>query len=157
MRAGGRPTALLAIIGVARCRVSLKQPRREDRERGWESTRTFSGSVARPVVRTHVVRIDETGGDPGAGGMGRPWRCCSADPLRRCTCGRDPARAAELAGRGANVRHLPGVTLPDSVEVTPNACDATGGADLIVAAIPSAFLRATLAAWPSGSRRGSRC
>jgi glycerol-3-phosphate dehydrogenase (NAD(P)+) len=58
---------------------------------------------------------------------------------------RDPAHAAELARTRANERHLPGITLPGNVEVTPNACDATGGSDLIVAAIPSAFLRATLA------------
>jgi glycerol-3-phosphate dehydrogenase (NAD(P)+) len=58
---------------------------------------------------------------------------------------RDPAHAAELARARANERHLPGITLPGNVEVTPNACDATGGSDLIVAAIPSAFLRATLA------------
>jgi glycerol-3-phosphate dehydrogenase (NAD(P)+) len=57
---------------------------------------------------------------------------------------RDPAHAAELARTRANERHLPGITLPGNVEVTPNACDATGGSDLIVAAIPSAFLRATL-------------
>jgi glycerol-3-phosphate dehydrogenase (NAD(P)+) len=57
---------------------------------------------------------------------------------------RDAAHAAELARTRVNDRHLPGVVLPEVVEVTPNACDATGGADLIVAAIPSAFLRATL-------------
>jgi glycerol-3-phosphate dehydrogenase (NAD(P)+) len=57
---------------------------------------------------------------------------------------RDPARAAELSRARENARHLPGVSLPDDVAVTPNACDATSGADLIVAAIPSAYLRATL-------------
>src|SRR5205807_1572124 len=43
-----------------------------------------------------------------------------------------------------NARHLPGVVLPENVDVTPNACDATAAADLIVAAIPSAYLRTTL-------------
>jgi glycerol-3-phosphate dehydrogenase (NAD(P)+) len=57
---------------------------------------------------------------------------------------RDPARAEELAHTRENARHLPGVSLPAPVEVTPQACDATAGAELIVAAIPSAFLRATL-------------
>jgi glycerol-3-phosphate dehydrogenase (NAD(P)+) len=57
---------------------------------------------------------------------------------------RRPEHAAELARTRENVRHLPGIVLPESVVVTPNACDATSGADLIVAAIPSAFLRATL-------------
>jgi glycerol-3-phosphate dehydrogenase (NAD(P)+) len=58
---------------------------------------------------------------------------------------RDAGHAAELSRTRVNDRHLPGITLPDRVEVTPNACDATGGSDLIVAAIPSAFLRTTLA------------
>jgi glycerol-3-phosphate dehydrogenase (NAD(P)+) len=58
---------------------------------------------------------------------------------------RDAGQAEELSRTRVNARHLPGIALPDGVEVTPNACDATGGADLIVAAIPSAFLRATLA------------
>jgi len=57
---------------------------------------------------------------------------------------RDAAHAAELARTRENLRHLPGIILPENVVVTPNACDATGGADLIVVAIPSAFLRATL-------------
>ena len=56
------------------------------------------------------------------------------------------AHAAELARTRENLRHLPGCALPDRVEVTPNACDATGGANLIVVAIPSAYLRATLVA-----------
>jgi glycerol-3-phosphate dehydrogenase (NAD(P)+) len=59
---------------------------------------------------------------------------------------RDPAHAAELNQSRENVRHLPGVELPEGVEVTPNACDATGGANLVVVAIPSAFLRSTLEA-----------
>jgi glycerol-3-phosphate dehydrogenase (NAD(P)+) len=57
---------------------------------------------------------------------------------------RDPEHAAELARTRQNARHLPGITLPETVEVTPNACDAAGGAGLIVVAIPSAYLRATL-------------
>jgi glycerol-3-phosphate dehydrogenase (NAD(P)+) len=39
---------------------------------------------------------------------------------------------------------LPGVALPEPIVFTANACDATSGADLIVAAIPSAYLRETL-------------
>jgi glycerol-3-phosphate dehydrogenase (NAD(P)+) len=82
----------------------------------------------------------------GAGGMGTALALLlskSARPVQLWA--RDAAHAAELARARVNARHLPGITLPDTVTVTPNACDATGGADLIVAAIPSAFLRATLA------------
>jgi glycerol-3-phosphate dehydrogenase (NAD(P)+) len=57
---------------------------------------------------------------------------------------RDAAHAAELAAARENRRHLPGVALPEGVAATANACDATAGADLLVAAIPSAFLRSTL-------------
>jgi glycerol-3-phosphate dehydrogenase (NAD(P)+) len=82
----------------------------------------------------------------GAGGMGTALAVLFARSVRSVQLWpRDPARAAELAQARENVRHLPGVALPDNVLVTPNACDATGGADLVVAAIPSAFLRATLA------------
>jgi glycerol-3-phosphate dehydrogenase (NAD(P)+) len=81
----------------------------------------------------------------GAGGMGTALALLFGQSARAVPLwARDPARAAELARTRENARHLPGVRLPAHVEVTPNACDATGGADLIVAAIPSAFLRATL-------------
>jgi glycerol-3-phosphate dehydrogenase (NAD(P)+) len=43
-----------------------------------------------------------------------------------------------------NARHLPGVTIPPEIGITSNACNATECADLMVAAIPSAYLRATL-------------
>lgn len=81
----------------------------------------------------------------GAGGMGTALAVLFARTVRSVLLWpRDPARAAEIAQQRANARHLPGVTLPDNVTVMPNACDATGGTDLIVAAIPSTYLRATL-------------
>jgi glycerol-3-phosphate dehydrogenase (NAD(P)+) len=81
----------------------------------------------------------------GAGGMGTALALLFGKTARSVRLWvRDGAHAAELARTRSNARHLPGITLPENVEVTPNACDATGGADLIVAAIPSAFLRATL-------------
>ncbi len=58
---------------------------------------------------------------------------------------RTPERAAAMAGSRENSRHLPGVALPESIAITPNACDATAAADLIIVAIPSSCLRATLA------------
>src|SRR4051794_31678337 len=82
----------------------------------------------------------------GAGGVGTALALLFSEAVRSVPLwARDAAHAAELARTRVNARHLPGVALPDGVEVTPNACDATGGSDLIVAAIPSAFLRATLA------------
>jgi len=42
------------------------------------------------------------------------------------------------------VRHLPEVVIPDSIEITDKAAAAIGGADLIVAAIPTSYLREAL-------------
>ena len=58
---------------------------------------------------------------------------------------RTPEGAAAMAGSRENARHLAGVPLPESIGITPNACDATAAADLIVVAIPSSCLRSTLA------------
>lgn len=81
----------------------------------------------------------------GAGGMGTALAILFARTARPVHLwARDPAHAAELARSRRNARHLPVATLPEQVFVTPNACDATGGADLIIVAIPSAYLRATL-------------
>ncbi|WZO97170.1 NAD(P)H-dependent glycerol-3-phosphate dehydrogenase [Isosphaeraceae bacterium EP7] len=82
----------------------------------------------------------------GAGGMGTALAILFARRARGVTLWvRDPDRATEMAATRTNDRHLPGVRLPDSVIPLANPCDATAGADLIVAAIPSAYLRATLA------------
>jgi glycerol-3-phosphate dehydrogenase (NAD(P)+) len=81
----------------------------------------------------------------GAGGMGTALAVLLSRRVRSVQLwARDAAHAAELNRVRENVRHLPGIKLPDRVQVTPNACDATGGASLVVVAIPSAFLRATL-------------
>jgi glycerol-3-phosphate dehydrogenase (NAD(P)+) len=82
----------------------------------------------------------------GAGGMGTALALLFSKTARPVQLwARDGSHAAELARSRVNARHLPGVPLPENVTVTANACDATGGADLIVVAIPSAYLRATLA------------
>lgn len=81
----------------------------------------------------------------GAGGMGTALAILFARSVRSVQLwARDPLQADELRRTRENARHLPGARLPDNVEVTPNACDATGGANLIVVAIPSAYLRTTL-------------
>jgi glycerol-3-phosphate dehydrogenase (NAD(P)+) len=67
---------------------------------------------------------------------------------------RDPARADMLAETRRNDRHLPGVRLAENIVVTANPCDATEAADLIVVAIPTAFLRATLTAVANRIPRG---
>ena len=65
-------------------------------------------------------------------------------PASICMWSHDPDLAAEIQTNRENCRFLPGVPLPDCVEVTDSVERATSGASLCVVAIPSAFLRATL-------------
>ena len=54
---------------------------------------------------------------------------------------RNRAYAEEIARSRENCRLLPGVRIPDSIEITADAAAAVAGARLIVAAIPTAYLR----------------
>ena len=56
-----------------------------------------------------------------------------------------PENAAKIRASRENERLLPGVKIPDSVEVTGDEAEAVQGADLWVTAIPTAYLRGTLA------------
>ena len=81
----------------------------------------------------------------GAGGMGTALALLfarSAHSVRLWA--RAPSRAAEIARSRENARHLPGVRIPENVSVTSDAMDACHDAEVIVVAIPSSFLRATL-------------
>lgn len=81
----------------------------------------------------------------GAGGMGTALAVLLAKAGCRVRLwARDPAQVAAIRDQGRNDRHLPGVTLPEGIAVTGDAREATEAADLIVAAIPTAHLRATL-------------
>lgn len=57
---------------------------------------------------------------------------------------RTPAHAEEMAKTRENARLLPGVKIPDSIEVTSDIDQAVHEADILVAAIPSEFLREAL-------------
>jgi glycerol-3-phosphate dehydrogenase (NAD(P)+) len=59
-----------------------------------------------------------------------------------------------LRERRENVRLLPGVPIPESVELTTDAAHAVEGADLWVAAVPTVYLRATLTRVASALRPG---
>jgi glycerol-3-phosphate dehydrogenase (NAD(P)+) len=58
---------------------------------------------------------------------------------------RNPAHAEEIARDRENRRLLPGVPLPDSLEVTGDIGQAIEGAEYLVAAIPTKYLRSALA------------
>ena len=57
---------------------------------------------------------------------------------------RNPAHAEELIRDRENRRLLPGVPLPESLEVTADVEQAAAGADFLVASIPTKFLRSAL-------------
>jgi glycerol-3-phosphate dehydrogenase (NAD(P)+) len=82
----------------------------------------------------------------GAGGMGTALGLLLSKGVCRVTLwARDRSRAAEVDQQRQNLRHLPGVTLPEDLRVTADPAEATEGADLLVAAVPSAYLRETMA------------
>jgi len=57
---------------------------------------------------------------------------------------RNRAFAEEIARTRENSRLLPGVRIPDLVEITPDAAAALADTQLVVAAIPTAYLRKAL-------------
>lgn len=81
----------------------------------------------------------------GAGSMGTALALLAERGGSRVRLwGRDPATMAEMARSRENTRHLAGVPLPEALEVTSDAGHAAADAELLIVAIPSAFLRATL-------------
>lgn len=83
----------------------------------------------------------------GAGGMGTALAVLFSRSARAVVIwAREHDRAAELERSRTNQRHLPGVSLPENVLVTSDVAEAATGADLIVVAIPSAYLRRSLGA-----------
>jgi glycerol-3-phosphate dehydrogenase (NAD(P)+) len=58
---------------------------------------------------------------------------------------REPDRARAMAESRRNERHLPDVDIPVAIRITGDPAEALEGADVIVAAIPTSYLRATLA------------
>ena len=54
---------------------------------------------------------------------------------------RNADHAADMVKTRENKRLLPGITIPDSVEVTSDIAEAVADSDLLVMAVPTAFLR----------------
>ena len=83
----------------------------------------------------------------GAGGMGTALALLFGRVLSEVRLwSRDPDHAAELARTRVNERHLPGIVLPEEIRITSSAKIAGNGADLLVAAVPTSYLRATMVA-----------
>jgi len=83
----------------------------------------------------------------GAGGMGTALALLFDKAKARVRLwSRTADHASDLARRRINHRHLPGIRIPEQIVITGCARDAMDGAELIVAAVPSSFLRAVLTA-----------
>src|SRR4051794_18069841 len=83
----------------------------------------------------------------GAGGMGTALALLfDKAGIEVRLWSRDPQHAIDIARGRINERHLPGIRLPGRIAVTGSAAEAAEGAGLLVAAIPTSFLRATLTA-----------
>ena len=83
----------------------------------------------------------------GAGGMGTALALLFGKTGAQVRLwSRSEAHATDLARRRVNDRHLPGIRIPEDTLVTACARETLDGAELIVAAVPSLFLRSTLTA-----------
>jgi glycerol-3-phosphate dehydrogenase (NAD(P)+) len=82
----------------------------------------------------------------GSGGMATACSILLTDSADRTVViwSRSADRAEELSRNRENRKLLPGVFIPDAVEITSRIVSAVEGAELLVAAIPTKFLRGTL-------------
>jgi glycerol-3-phosphate dehydrogenase (NAD(P)+) len=81
----------------------------------------------------------------GAGGMGTALSLFFARSVEQVRLwSRHAGRAREIQASRINGRHLPGIVIPDSIRITADGDEATAGADLIVASVPTSYLRATM-------------
>lgn len=82
----------------------------------------------------------------GSGGMGTALALVFAEKREHevILWSHAPARHAELLEARENRRYLPGVPLPATIGLTADPVAALTGADLVVAAIPTSFLRNSL-------------
>ncbi|MFQ5948439.1 MAG: NAD(P)H-dependent glycerol-3-phosphate dehydrogenase [Acidimicrobiia bacterium] len=80
----------------------------------------------------------------GAGSWGTAVTLLAAQRAPTILWPRRPELAASIRERRQNVEYLPGVPLPDPVEVTAELEQAVGGADVVLMAVPSHGFRAVL-------------
>lgn len=78
----------------------------------------------------------------GSWGTALALHACHAGHQTRLW-GRDASRVAEMRARRANDRYLPGFELPPELLLTADPGLALEGADIVVSAVPSRYLRST--------------
>jgi glycerol-3-phosphate dehydrogenase (NAD(P)+) len=81
----------------------------------------------------------------GAGGWGTTLAILLAARGPVTLLARDPADAARMTATRVNARHLSGIPLPEPVRVTADDASLESATDLVVVAVPSRHLRATVA------------
>jgi len=92
----------------------------------------------------------------GSGAMGTGCSILLADrPGEQVTLwSRSAGHAAEISESRENRRLLPGVHLPESIRITSDLAEAVADAELLVAAIPTAYLRTALVGMTGVIRAG---
>jgi len=82
----------------------------------------------------------------GAGAWGTALAVSLAARHEVTLWGRDASQLAAIAAAGENRRYLPGVSVPTAVALTGDLSAASASRELLLVAVPTAALRATLAA-----------
>ena len=85
-------------------------------------------------------------GGPGTGSSGAEVRLWC----------RSPDYAQTVANSRENSKYLPGVKIPLNVWVTSNLADAVGGAEVVIAAVPSQAMRETAKAFAPHLAKGAK-
>src|SRR4051812_1942378 len=83
----------------------------------------------------------------GTGAMGIACAFLLAEhPEQQVTLwGRTPAHVAEIQAKRENQRQLPGIRIPEAIQLTTDIDQAVRDTSLLVLVVPSAYLRSTLA------------
>src|SRR5438128_772967 len=97
--------------------------------------------MTRPLMQDVQVAV------LGAGGWGTALALILAEnPHHRVRLwAARPGTAAEMLVRRENIRFLPGIAIPEHVELTVDIDRAVQGANLLLEAIPTIYLRETFA------------
>ncbi len=158
----GAPILPTAVIGTEKVRRGWRiRPRKVKVRCGKAMTFPRSEEPSQQLAETVTARIwpnvllqwEDLGGLPpmrraaviGAGSWGTAVAVLLARGGLEVQLGaRNPARAAELIEAGENRRYLPGVKLPEAIDVRPAAEIELAGLDCIVLAIPSKSLPAAV-------------
>src|SRR5436309_12644043 len=102
------------------------------------SAKRYSGRMSR-VMRTKIAILGD-----GAWGTAIALLLARRDDHEVVLWSARAENARILREKRENVRLLPGVPIPESLRLTEDAAAAVSGAELLVSAIPTVYLRTTL-------------